>query len=113
MTDIVPTPARLPRWLHAAALAAAAAQGVSLNKFIVAAITRAVSDATPAKSTSGHSSYEMTIRFEIPGRAADPQAYEVLDQASAATTIAGGAVSATSISRLAAMQPRPRTEGSQ
>lgn len=109
MSDIIMTPVRMERWLHTAAGEAATARALSLNKFMVAAIARAVSDVAAAEqsSTGGQATYELTVRFNVrAGAKADSRAYDVMDQVATAARIAGASVLSTDITRLTAMQPR-------
>jgi HicB family len=109
MSDIVMTPVRMERWLHTAAGEAAATRQLSLNKFMVAAIARAVSDVAAAEenSTGGQATFELTVRFNVhSGAKADDQAYDVMDQVAGAARIAGASVLSTDLTRLTAMKPR-------
>jgi hypothetical protein len=109
MSDITMTPVRMEQRLHLAAIEAAASKNLSLNKFMVAAIARAVSEVASSEenSTGGDVTYELTVRFNVrSGTQADRQAYEVMDQVASGAQIAGASVLSTDITRLTAMQPR-------
>ena len=102
------TPVRLPRWLHQAASTAAAQSGLSLNKFMVAAIAQSVSDASPTtEPTASATSYEATIQFTLPaGRKADEEARAVADLITAATITTRAEMTSTRLVRTTALLPR-------
>lgn len=104
MSDIVMTPVRMERWLRNQAGETAAAKSLSLNKFMVAAIARAVSDAAAVPdSANGQATYEITVRFDVDD---DSLAYEVLDQVASVAGLAGASAVMANIARLVSMQPR-------
>lgn len=106
--DTVITSVRLPVPLHRLITQAATAQAVSVNDWMLAALTDAVlrQPIEGIEQAADGVRYAATLRFTIASADPDADAYHVTDQAALTAELVGGSNLQTTVERLAAMGPR-------